>query len=92
MSNEHKPINDYSWIGSLPNWSKLAYRDVLKIFGYVSVNALSAAVTRGLFPKPDFQIKLQNKRGRPRVFWAVSTIKKEIKRRKLLETKNVSNL
>ena len=87
MSNEHKPISDYSWIGSLPDWSNLVPNDVLKIFGYVTVQSLSSAVSRGLFPKPDVVIKITGKKGRPRIFWTVATIKKEIKRRKILESK-----
>jgi len=85
MSKEHNKISDYSWLNSLPDWSNLKVNDLLKIFGYNSQQSLSCAVSRGIFPKPDLEIKIQNKKGKPRVFWTVKTIKKEIARRKKLE-------
>lgn len=89
MTKEHNKICNYSWLNDLPDWANLKTNDLLKIFGYSSQQSLSCAVSRGIFPKPDIEIKVPNKKGMPRVFWTVATIKKEIVRRKNLEKENV---
>ena len=69
------------WFKDLKPWSVLNTKDVRAIFGYASSVGVTHAVSHGAFPKPDKSVHR-------RVFWLVSTVKKEIERRLTLMEKN----
>jgi len=62
--------------------------EVARMFGYASPSGLHRAVSEGRFPQPDFtppNPALINN-GSPRLFWKLSTVEKEKKRREAMKT------
>ena len=93
MSKEHNPIQDYSWLNSLPDNANLVAKDLTKIFGYASLQSIFSAISKGVFPEPDTKLIVGYHRKKPRVFWTVKTIKNEIKRReKIKEIERLAEL
>jgi hypothetical protein len=54
-------------------------KEVAAEFGYKNINSLDAVLSHGCFPEPD--VVMTNMRGRKRLYWKLSTLKKEKERR-----------
>lgn len=77
MSENFKPV-DYSWLNSVADDSGLRIKDICTIYG-LKKPALHTRVSRGTFPKCDFQRYVYHGSNKTsQNYWYAKTVKQQI--------------